>query len=169
MFPTSLRWVEGIEPARLALSPRPRGGDDLQDEILAWRAAGVEKVVSFLEPREARDLGLALQPDACSRAGVAFLQFPIPDRGVPGSQREVLALTRGLTQDLRSGVGIALHCRAGIGRTGLIAGCLLHLLRVPSSRIFATLSLARGVSVPDTEEQVAWVAEFCRRATSVAS
>jgi len=168
MLPTSLRWVKAVEPARLALSARPRGDEELHDEILAWRAAGIEKVVSFLEPREARELGLTLQPDACVRAGVAFVSFPIPDRGVPGSRREVLALTRGLTKDLQSGTGVALHCRAGIGRTGLIAGCVLHLLGVPSSRIFVTLSLARGVSVPDTEEQVAWVAEFCRSAASAA-
>lgn len=166
MFLTSLRWVQAIEPARLALSARPRGGDELPDEILSWRAAGIDKVVSFLESREARELGLALELDACAQAGVAFLSFPVPDRGVPSSRREVLALARGLTQDLQSGAGIALHCRAGIGRTGLIAGCVLHLLGVPSSRIFTTLSLARGVSVPDTEEQVAWVAEFCRSAAS---
>ena len=103
-----------------------------------------------------------------AQAGVSFVSFPIPDRGVPSSRREVLALAQGLVQDLKSGAGIALHCRAGIGRTGLIAGCVLHLLGVPSSRIFATLSLARGVSVPDTEEQVAWVAEFCKGAASAA-
>ncbi len=56
MFLTSLRWVQAIEPARLALSARPRGGDELPDEILSWRAAGIDKVVSFLEPREAISL-----------------------------------------------------------------------------------------------------------------
>lgn len=168
MFPTSLRWVKAVEPARLALSPRPRGDDELQDEILSWRAAGVQKVVSLLEPREARELGLALEPAACAQAGVSFLSFPILDRGVPSSRRDVLELAQGLARDLRAGVGIALHCRAGIGRTGLIAGCVLHLLGVPSSRIFATLSLAREVAVPDTEEQAAWVAEFCKRAPGAA-
>ena len=43
MFATPLHWVAGIEPHRLALSARPRGGDDLAEEVAAWQAAGVEE------------------------------------------------------------------------------------------------------------------------------
>jgi protein tyrosine/serine phosphatase len=55
---------------------------------------------------------------------------------------------------------VAIHCRAGIGRTGLVAGCLLHLLQVPYEDIFHLLSRSRGLAVPDTAAQVEWVAKY---------
>ena len=49
------------------------------------------------------------------------------------------------------------HCRAGIGRTGVAAsGVLLHAGFKPDEA-FERISELRGVGVPDTEEQRDWV------------
>ena len=47
--------VDGPWPGRLAIVPRPRGGDWLEDEVRAWREAGVDIVVSALEADEERN------------------------------------------------------------------------------------------------------------------
>ena len=49
-------WVEGPWRGRLGILPRPRGGDWLGDETAAWRAAGVDVVVSLLEAEEEAQL-----------------------------------------------------------------------------------------------------------------
>ncbi len=162
MFEPSLHWVTGIAPHRLALMARPRGGDWLRDEVGAWHHAGIKSVVSLLEAQEVRDLDLRAEPTLCAEHGIKFRSFPIPDRGTPSSARELSTLLAPLHAELLQGHAVAIHCRAGIGRTGLVAGCLLHLLQVPYEDIFHLLSRSRGLAVPDTAAQVEWVERFAR-------
>ena len=53
-----LYWIEGPWPGRLAIVPRPRGGEWLEDEIRSWKQAGVNVVVSLLTNDEITELGL---------------------------------------------------------------------------------------------------------------
>ena len=55
---------------------------------------------------------------------------------------------------------VGIHCRAGIGRSGLVAACVLSELGTRTDALFPMLSKARRVSVPDTPEQEAWVRAF---------
>jgi hypothetical protein len=87
-----LFWISGPWHGKLAISSRPRGGDWLQDEAAAWRRAGLDVVVSFLEDEEATQLELAREAEAARREGIDFIGFPIADRGVPDSTAATLAL-----------------------------------------------------------------------------
>ena len=162
MFETSLHWVSGIDPHRLALMPRPRGGEWLREEVDAWHNAQVDSVISLLESHEVRELELKAEPSLCAEHGIEFRSYPIADRGTPSSSRELASLLAQLHAELVQGKVVAIHCRAGIGRTGLVAGCLLYMLGVPGAEIFHVLSRSRGVSVPDTSAQVEWVERFVR-------
>lgn len=160
-----LYWVSDLSPLRLALAPRPRAGEWLEDELVGWRRAGVDTVVSLLEPDEARGLGLADEERICRACDIDYLSFPIPDRQTPPSVDETRRLVAELATRLRCGRAIVLHCRAGIGRTGLIAACVLCELGIGSAKAFAMLSTARRVQVPDTQEQETWVSEYARRSS----
>jgi protein-tyrosine phosphatase len=159
---SQLHWVQGIAPHKLALMPRPEGGVQLKNEVAAWRTASIGVVLSLLEDQEITELGLAEEPSLCKRSGIEFLHFPVPDWGVPSSTERLRELLVGLRSRLEQGQAVAIHCRAGIGRTGVVAGCLLHLLHTPSQNIFHLLSRSRGVSMPATTAQAEWVEQFCR-------
>ena len=160
MFETTIHWVKGIEPHRLGLMARPRGGESLHEEVAAWRNASVGLVVSLLEPHEVRELELKAEPTLCLEQSIEFRHFPVPDRGVPQSIRETSILVAALHTKLVQGKAVVIHCRAGIGRTGLVAGCILHKLRIPRTEIFHLLSRSRGLAMPDTSAQVEWVEKF---------
>jgi protein-tyrosine phosphatase len=160
MRAASVYWVNKIEPWKIALAARPRGGEDLDDEMLAWRAAGVDLVVSLLETSEVRELDLAQQEVSCRRNNIAFMRFAISDRGIPEYRREFKLLIESLSKEVLSGKSLAIHCRAGIGRTGLVACCLLQSLGMKSEPAFRLLSEARGVPVPDTTEQQEYAGKF---------
>jgi protein-tyrosine phosphatase len=150
-------WIEGPWPGRLAIVPRPRGGDWLEDEIQAWRQAGLDRVVSLLTPDEVADLDLSKEAVWCQAHAIQFLSFPIPDRSVPASRHAVLALVQQLEQALAAGERIAVHCRQGIGRSPLLAACLLVAAGEEPDTALQQISAARGCAVPETVEQQEWV------------
>src|SRR5437870_809053 len=84
---TKLYWIEGPWPGRLAILPRPRGGEWLEDEVQSWQQSGLDVVLSLLTQEEIADLALTREAELCQVYGVQFLSFPIEDRGTPASRR----------------------------------------------------------------------------------
>lgn len=163
MFDPGLHWVQGIPPWRLALSARPQGGDGLEQDLADWKAASVGAVVSLLEPHEMDSLGLQAEPALCRKFGMDFLNHPIQDHGVPASEAGLFDFVSALHGRVVQGEAVVIHCRAGIGRTGLVAACLLHLLGLRRRDIFRQLALSRGITMPSTWAQFDWVDRFCDR------
>ena len=69
---TKAFWVAGPWRGRLGIVPRPRGTEWLDDETRAWREAGIDVVVSLLEPAEEADLGLASESASATASGLSF-------------------------------------------------------------------------------------------------
>ncbi len=157
---TRIHWIEASIGGRLAIMARPRAGDWLDDEIAGWKGEGVDVVVSLLEIEEVEELGLQREAELCRATGIQFVSFPISDRGVPKSQREAAELAESVAADVAAGRSVAIHCRAGIGRSSVIAACALIRAGLSADTAFAGIARARGVSVPDTDEQRDWVALF---------
>jgi protein-tyrosine phosphatase len=154
---TDLFWIPGPWLGRLAIASRPRGGDWLEDEARAWRNAGVDVIVSLLEEDEAAQLDLAGERQAAEAESISFVSFPIPDRGVPGSTEAAIELIGQIAARLGAGKNVAVHCRQGVGRSGLIAIAVLMSSGLTAKVALETVSSARGVSVPETLEQRRWI------------
>jgi hypothetical protein len=160
MAADDLRWITEVEPLRLGISPRPRGGQWLASEIAEWRAAGVDSVISLIESVEERDLLLEEESIFCRAYGIEYVSFPIKDRSVPASPDAVASLVDWVVSDLKRGLGVLIHCRVGIGRSGVISACVLHALGHPPDTLFPILSRVRGLPVPDTPVQADWVRRY---------
>jgi len=157
---TGLFWVEGPWLGRMAISPRPRGSDWLDDEMKGWHQAGIDVVVSLLESGEAEDLGLDEERKYSEANGMEFYSLPIADRGVPTSVAEVARLLAALDEALTREKNVAIHCRQGIGRAGLIASTLLVERGISPLEAIQRVSAARHAPVPETAEQRAWIDSF---------
>ena len=157
---TELHWVCGPWAGKLALAPRPRGGDWLEDELAAWRQEGVDEVVSLLTPDEDESLDLRKEAGVVKEQGMKFVSFPIVDRQVPGSQSELTSTLERLDADLSSGKNVLIHCRQGVGRTGLVAACLLVSKGWDPAKAIEHISTSRGIPVPETGEQRRWISHY---------
>jgi protein-tyrosine phosphatase len=162
---SSLFWIDEFRPGELALAARPRGGDWLPDEIANWRRSGIDAVLSLLIRQEERDLQLTDESQETRSQGLEFLSFPIPDRDVPTSETKLAQLLQSLDQKLSSGKKILVHCRQGIGRSGLVAACLLVKRGMSPGAAVEKISHARGVPVPETLEQREWIDHFAAALT----
>ena len=159
---TELYWIEGPWPGRLAIMPRPRGGDWLEDEIQSWRRSGVDVALSLLTPDETTELGLADEGKLCRANNIQFLTFPITDRDVPPSIEVFSDLMTKLAGQLAGGKTVVIHCRQGIGRAALVAICLLVLSDIDPAAAAQRVGAARGRPVPETPEQRRWIADYAR-------
>ena len=163
---TQLWWIDGPWQGRLAIAARPRGGDWLSDELLGFRRVGVDIIVSLLAEEEVAEFGLSMQAALCSTHGLKFVWFPIADRSVPASRGAALDLVRELDKALAAGKRIAIHCRQGIGRSGLLAACLLCAAGIDPDAAIQRVSAARGCPVPETPEQRKWASDFAAELAS---
>ncbi len=155
-----LFWIPGPWSGRLAIITRPRGGDWLVDEVKGWRRAGIDMVVSLLEADEAAQLDLAREAEAAEASNIRFVSFPIPDRGTPASTTAALSLITVIADSLRNSKNVAVHCRQGIGRSGMIAAGVLVNSGINPEQAIETVSLARGQMIPETRGQRQWLKEL---------
>jgi len=156
-LPPEIYWLQAAGRGRLAVMPRPRGGDWLHDEILALKRSGISILVSLLTPEEEELLGLEQEGELARREGLQFVAHPVPDRDVPPSPRETWALARTLADRFAAGSQIAVHCRMGIGRSPLLLACILVTTGLRPHQAWELIGDARGCVVPDTIEQRDWL------------
>lgn len=163
---TELFWIPTPTPGQLAVMPRPRGGDWLEDEVRAWRSAGVDVIVSLLTPEEIDGFDLSQEERLGQANALQFIAFPIPDRGVPVSTSAWLNVIDTIANHLSNGKNVAIHCRQGIGRAPLVAlGVLVHD-GVALETAIRTVSEARGCPVPETSLQREWLERFAKNLVS---
>ena len=100
---------------------------DLDADLAALKDWGARLVVSLLMPEEfawlqVRDLGICVKAHDMEWAHV-----PIPDQGIPEEAfHEAWPCLRDqLLGRLDAGERVLLHCRGGLGRTGLVAALVL--------------------------------------------
>jgi len=144
-------------PYRISIVARPRGNDWLYDEVSAFSWDGVDTLVSMLTEEEAGELGLQKEAAACGAAGIQFVKVAIADRSVPSDKHAFLHSIERLVELVRGGRHLAVHCRASIGRSSLLAASILIRLGWDANAAFDAIQIARGCAVPDTPEQRRWV------------
>ncbi|HTS38733.1 MAG TPA: dual specificity protein phosphatase family protein [Candidatus Solibacter sp.] len=159
-MPSRIYWLDETWPGKLALAARPRGGDWLSDEVADWKRAGIDSVLSLLEPDEEKDLDLGSEGEEVQTRGLDFLSLPIPDRGVPKSETKLGEMLETVNRTLAKGKNVLVHCRQGVGRSSLVAACLLIRKGMSPGEALENISSARGVVVPETDQQRDWIDHY---------
>jgi hypothetical protein len=82
---TKLFWLAGPWRGKVALAARRRGGDWLEDDVVDWKGAGVQSVLSLLTREENSELGLRDE----GREDWSFPPFRFPIFKFPGPSRRL--------------------------------------------------------------------------------
>ncbi len=155
---TKLYWIDKfVNGGAIGIMPRPRGNDWLADEVKRFKESGVKTLVSLLEKDEIQELGLRDEERLCNQQQIEYINFPIKDRTIPSEQVAVDKLIKLLDDKVGKGEKVLIHCRMGIGRASLIAGAVLIGRGVTTEKVIEKITKARGLTVPDTKEQLLWL------------
>ena len=132
---------------------------DLIRDLEAIQTWGATVIINLIEDHEMVDLGV--QDTAQNLpAGIDYMRLPVPDFGVPDSawhaQWQVESPV--LLARLRTGESIVLHCKGGLGRTGMIAARMLVELGCTPQASIDAVRQARSGAI-ETREQEAYVRE----------
>ena len=143
------------------MMPHP-ARDGAPDAVLSVLAEqGIRQVVSLLEPAEADTLGLAGEAALVEARGMAFEHYPVGDFGVPREARDFARLARRLHDAVKAGQHAVVHCRGGIGRSGMLVSAVLLCAGLDFERTLATIGEARGRAVPESDAQRLWLLREC--------
>jgi protein tyrosine phosphatase (PTP) superfamily phosphohydrolase (DUF442 family) len=140
---------------KIGVMARPSGGGLLDDDIRSIRDQGFSVVVSLLTDAEQRELKLEEEAMLCKKLEVTFHRLAITDLRVPALDEETIEFLAKLRKLHGAGKSIAVHCRAGIGRS-----CLMLSPKCTAHSAFHQLSAARGFAVPETPEQREWAGAY---------
>jgi protein-tyrosine phosphatase len=158
---TKIYWIHSYENgSKIGIMPRPCGGDWLEEEIINLKKQEVGLWVSLLESLEIKELGLKDQQSLSLQHQLEYINFPIVDRGIPEKSIKIDELIKHLLQKIQQGQSVVIHCRMGIGRSSIIAGCVLRYAGFKTEEIFDKISRARGLKVPDTDSQIKWLKDY---------
>ena len=137
-----------IKRPLLAALPRPSSAEDL-----AWlRAHGIQVLLSLSEEPPRRDW--------INDAGLMVFHVPVVDMEAPTQdqlERCLSAIERAHAQKL----GVAVHCTAGLGRTGTVLAAWFVTQGLSAQNAIARVRRLRPGSI-ETEEQERAVEEFAR-------
>ena len=103
------------------------------------------------------ELGLRDQQSLCLKHEIEYINFPIADRSIPAKGGKIELLIDQLYQKIQTGNSVVIHCRMGIGRCSIIAGCILLKVGFKTEQVLQIITAARGLKVPDTDQQVQWL------------
>lgn len=100
-----------LKKGRLAGTPRPGLLKDMNHDLEALKRVGVTHLVSLTEKE--------IDINKCKQMGIDVIRSPMPDMHAP-SLTQAFDICRKITGLLDSSKVVAVHCRAGLGRTGTI-------------------------------------------------
>ncbi|MEZ5875966.1 MAG: ATP-binding cassette domain-containing protein [Hyphomicrobiales bacterium] len=144
--PTGFCWLLG---GRLGGTPQPGLFTELDTDLAALKRVGTTLVITLTEERTIAESDLA-------RHGLRALWFPIPDMDGP-DPAAAIRICLEAEKEMQAGGAAVYHCKAGLGRTGLmlVSHLILRGMAAPHALAFARRRKRQWVQ-SQKQEQYLW-------------
>jgi len=134
---------------------------EIESDIRRMINLGVETVVVLLEKEELFEYPVNLLKEY-REAGLGVIHFPIEDYWVPEDLDKFDELLKKISSSITFKKNILIHCRAGMGRTGLVVAALLIKLGTSADKAIAYIRKKRPGTV-ESKMQETFLHDFEKR------
>jgi protein-tyrosine phosphatase len=137
---------------------------DLVADMEVLQAWGCQALLSLMEDQEFERFQVTRLGEVATAVGIKWYHIPISDGEPPDERFDRLwpSVGQALVANLLADKRIVVHCRGGLGRTGVIACLLLIELGYSSKRALTLIRTIRPGTV-QTAAQVAYVLGYTPR------
>jgi atypical dual specificity phosphatase len=111
-------------PGRIFRSPMPFSSFDLDEAWAYYQREEIGLVVVLTEQQEYLVFSRRDLPEFYQENGLEVVHIPVPDFGIPEDLESWSQGLKTAVEAAKSGTNVAVHCLAGIGRTGTFLACL---------------------------------------------
>ncbi|MBB2496605.1 cyclin-dependent kinase inhibitor 3 family protein [Aquipseudomonas ullengensis] len=149
-------------PGTLLFTPCPGTRETSLDAALTTlQQAGATAVITLMPHSELAANGTAQIAEHCQALNLAWFHLPVADEQVPQEDftRAWPAASQQILDRLQAGQAIAIHCKGGSGRTGLIAARLLIAAGLPRSEAIALVQALRPKAIQHPAHR-GWIEQF---------
>lgn len=114
--------------AKLIFTPCPGSKEaSLEESVLTLKQAGTSMLLTLMYDHEIAKNNIESLPTICAEHNISWLQLPILDDEAPDQEFEAQWLLHKDTviAAINNQATIAVHCKGGTGRTGLVIALIL--------------------------------------------
>lgn len=147
---TELPNFSWVVPDRLAGMARPGRANPLDEDLAALHELGVVLLVSLTES--------PTSPETAAAHHIEVLHIPVPDMTAP-SMEQLVQFTSRAIESVGASQPLAVHCEAGMGRTGTFLAAWFVAQGMGADDAIAEVRRLRPGSI-ETDEQEQAVRDF---------
>ncbi len=153
--------IPGIQ-GKLIFTPCPGTKDSsLVDSLATLKQAGASAVISLMPTSELATNGAEDIGKQCQAQDMAWFHLPVADEQVPLEDfgQSWKASKQSILERLNAGQDIAIHCKGGSGRTGLIAARIMVEAGIPRADAIALVQALRPKAIQHPAH-INWITQF---------
>ncbi|MDJ0556665.1 MAG: cyclin-dependent kinase inhibitor 3 family protein [Microcoleaceae cyanobacterium MO_207.B10] len=166
-FPTEVVNLKGqigitLAPGKKNFGMHLNWNRDLNKDLLRLRIDyQTDILVTLVEKHELEDIQISDLQMVAEAQGIKSIWFPIKDRSIPQSIDTFIKLISDILEAVKTGETVVIHCKAGLGRTGMVTACCLVALGYFPTEAITIVRQTRQYTI-ETTVQEKFISQFAQ-------